>query len=56
LNQAHTFAASINGQILTVVMNGTPTQVVLPGVALAFDGPGALRSDNAHVIFTYEAQ
>jgi hypothetical protein len=56
LNQGHTFAASIEGQILTVMIDGTVKQVVLPDVAHAFDGPDALRSDNAHVIFTYEAQ
>lgn len=56
VNQEHTFTASIDGQILTVTMDGTATRVVLPDLALAFDGPDSLRSDNAHVIFTYEAQ
>lgn len=56
LNEEHTFAAVIDGQILTVTMDGRATQVVLPDLALAFDGPASLRSDNAHVIFTYEAQ
>jgi hypothetical protein len=30
--------------------------VHLPAAAFDFDGPAALRSDNAHVIFSYEAE
>lgn len=56
VNEEHTFAASIAGKILTVTMDGKATQLLLPDAALKFDGPAALRSDNAHVIFTYEAQ
>src|SRR5262249_50284941 len=39
VNQEHTFAAIIYGQILTVTIDGRATQVVLPDPALAFDGP-----------------
>jgi hypothetical protein len=56
VNQEHTFAASITGLVLTVTMDGTAAEVLLPDAALTFDGPDSLRSDNAHIIFTYEVQ
>jgi hypothetical protein len=55
-NEGHAFAASITGKILTVTTDGEATQVLLPDVAFTFDGLAALRSDNAHLVFTYEAQ
>ena len=51
-DQPHTFAASMNGSSLNVTAD---SKVVWEGdlgrVALEFDGPVGLRSDNAHVVF-----
>jgi len=53
-NQPHTLAASLNGSNLTVTADGA---VVWEGdlgpVALEFDGPVGLRSDNARVVFDF---
>jgi hypothetical protein len=51
----HTLAARLEGRMLTVTADNDSYQVVLPGV-IDFDGPAGLRSDNAHVIFTYEVE
>ena len=53
-NQPHTLSASLNGSNLTVTADDT---VVWDGdlgpVALEFDGPVGLRSDNARVVFDF---
>ena len=54
VNTPHTLAAKLESRMLTVSADGDAWQVILPGV-IDFDGPAGLRSDNAHVIFTYEA-
>ncbi|HXY24960.1 MAG TPA: hypothetical protein VEI73_09935 [Candidatus Acidoferrum sp.] len=53
-NQPHTLAASLNGSNLTVTADGTVVwEGDLGSVALEFDGPVGLRSDNARVIFDF---
>lgn len=53
-DQPHTLSASMNGSNLTVIADG---KLVWAGdlgrVALEFDGPVGLRSDNAHVVFDF---
>ncbi len=55
-DQPHTFSASMSGSNLTVTADD---RVVWEGdlgpVALEFDGPVGLRSDNAHVVFDFLA-
>jgi hypothetical protein len=55
-DEQHTFEASIENGRLAVNTDGAVTHVYLPAAAFDFDGPAALRSDNAHVIFSYEAE
>jgi hypothetical protein len=55
VNEEHTFEASIRDRRLVVITDGAVADVKLPDAAFTFDGPAALRSDNAHVIFSYEA-
>ena len=54
--EPHTLSASMNGSDLTVIADN---RVVWAGdlgpVALEFDGPVGLRSDNAHVLFDFLA-
>jgi hypothetical protein len=55
-DQPHTFSASMSGSNLTVAADN---RIVWEGdlgpVALEFDGPVGLRSDNAHVLFDFLA-
>ena len=55
-DEPHTLSASMTGSTLIVTADGT---VVWEGdlgpVALEFDGPVGLRSDNAHVVFDFLA-
>lgn len=55
-DQPHAFSAWMKGSLLTVTADGS---VVWEGnlgpVALEFDGPVGLRSDNAHVVFDFQA-
>lgn len=57
VDQSHLLSASMRGSNLTVKADG---RVVWEGdlgkVALEFDGPVGLRSDNAHVVFDFQAQ
>jgi hypothetical protein len=55
VNQEHTFEAFIQDRRLVVITDGATRHVKLPDVAFTFDGPVALRTDNAHVVFSYEA-
>jgi hypothetical protein len=52
VDQPHTLSGSMTGSELRVIADG---KVVWEGdlgaVALEFDGPTGLRSDNAHVVF-----
>ena len=55
-DQPHTFSASMSGSNLTVTAdNRVVWQGDLGPVALEFDGPVGLRSDNAHVVFDFLA-
>ena len=56
VNQEHRFEASIENGCLVVVTNEQVRHVPWPAAAFDFDGPAALRSDNARVIFAYEAE
>jgi hypothetical protein len=55
VNQEHAFEAFILDGRLVVITDGVKKRLKLPDVAFTFDGPSALRSDNAHVVFSYEA-
>lgn len=56
-DESHTFSASMNGSNLRVIADGRVAwEGNLGPVALEFDGPVGLRSDNAHVIFDFVAQ
>lgn len=53
-DQPHTLSASLSGSNLTVkVDNSVAWEGDLGPVALEFDGPVGLRSDNAHVVFDF---
>jgi len=53
-DQPHTLSASMSGSNLTVkVDNSVAWEGDLGPVALEFDGPVGLRSDNAHVVFDF---
>jgi len=55
-DQPHTFSACMSGSNLTVTAdNRVVWQGDLGPVALEFDGPVGLRSDNAHVVFDFLA-
>lgn len=55
-DELHTLEAKLDGALLTVTADGIVVwQGDLGPVALEFDGPAGLRSDNAHVVFDYEA-
>jgi hypothetical protein len=55
-DEPHTLTASMSGSNLTVTADGTVVwQGDLGPVALEFDGPVGLRSDNAHVVFDFLA-
>jgi hypothetical protein len=56
VNEQHTFEASIENGRLVVSTDGAITHVHMPAATFDFDGPAAVRSDNAHVIFSYEAK
>lgn len=50
----HSFSASMSGSNLTVKAdNSVAWEGDLGPVALEFDGPVGLRSDNAHVVFDF---
>jgi hypothetical protein len=56
-DQPHSLSASMRGSNLTVVADKrTVWQGDLGHVALEFDGPVGLRSDNAHVVFDFLAK
>ena len=54
MDQPHTLTAAMSGSILTVTAD---ERVVWAGdlgsIALEFDGPVGVRSDNAQVVFDY---
>jgi hypothetical protein len=53
-DQPHTLSASMSGSNLTVMVDNTVAwEGDLGPVALEFDGPVGLRSDNAHVVFDF---
>ena len=53
-DQPHTLSASMKGSYLTVKAdNSVVWEGDLGSVALEFDGPVGLRSDNAHVVFDF---
>lgn len=53
-DQPHTLSASMSGSNLTVKAdNSVAWEGDLGPVALEFDGPVGLRSDNAHVVFDF---
>ena len=53
-DEPHTLGASMDGSNLTVTADGTVVwQGDLGPVALEFNGPVGLRSDNAHVVFDF---
>lgn len=55
-DQPHTLSASMHGSELTVTADGkTVWEGDLGKVALEFDGPVGLRSDNAHAAFDFFA-
>ncbi len=57
IDEPHTLSASMNGSNLTVVADGrTVWEGDLGPVALEFDGPVGIRSDDAHVVFDYFAK
>ena len=53
-DKPHTLRAAMSGSNLTVTADGRVAwEGDLPRVALEFDGPVGLRSDNAHVVFDF---
>jgi hypothetical protein len=56
VGEQHVFGASIEKGELVVVTDGKQARLKLPATAFSYNGPAALRSDNAHLIFTVEAQ
>jgi len=57
VDQAHVLSASMKGSNLSVTAdNRVVWQGDLGRVALEFDGPVGLRSDNAHVVFDFQAR
>lgn len=55
-DQPHTFSAWMKGSNLTVTTDGSVAwEGDLGSVAMEFDGPVGLRSDNAHVVFDFHA-
>ena len=55
VDEPHTLSASMNGSALTVTADDIVVwQGDLGPVALEFDGPAGLRSDNAHVVFGFQ--
>lgn len=56
-DQPHVLSASMNGSNLSVTAdNRVVWQGDLGAVALEFDGPVGVRSDNAHVVFDFQAR
>jgi hypothetical protein len=56
IDEPHTLAASMSGSKLTVTAdNRVVWKGDLGSVALEFDGPVGVRSDNAHVVFDFAA-
>ena len=56
VDQPHVLSATMNGSNLTVTADGVPVWAGdLGPIALQFDGPVGLRSDNAHLVFEFLA-
>jgi hypothetical protein len=57
VDQPHVLGASMKGSYLSVTADSRVVwQGDLDRVALEFDGPVGLRSDNAHVVFDFQAR